>query len=222
MNGRVLEVSTNVFRLLRRRALLYVSCADEKDAPTQRIVVDDDVYTEIIDRAIAKRKTIDEIFLEICRRSRRAHRRFRCIKRWRLYKRHRNRSKACKNHPMNTSFDSVMPSCAVNDMPKAIQFYLHSLGFTCVFTDGDPISFVIMKRDTVEISLHTQHLGEVPGKHGCYVKVRGVDSLYSEYQSKGVKIVHPLRDEEYGMREFMIADPDGNLINFGERTQQSQ
>jgi catechol 2,3-dioxygenase-like lactoylglutathione lyase family enzyme len=219
MTGHVLEVSTDVFRLLRRRALLYVSCSDERDAPTQRIVVDDDVYTEIIDRAIAKRKTIDEIFLEICRRSRRAHRRFR---RWRLYKRHRNQSRGCKNHPMNTSFDSVMPSCAVNDMPKAIRFYLDSLGFTCVFTDGDPISFVIMRRDTVEISLHTQRLGEVPGKHTCYVKVRGVDSLYSEYQSKGVKIVHALRDEEHGMREFMIADPDGNLINFGERTERSR
>jgi len=84
MNGQVLEISTYVFRLLRRRELLYISCSDEKDGPTQRIVVDDDVYSEIIDRAIAKRKTIDEIFLEICRRSRRARRRFRRIKRWRL------------------------------------------------------------------------------------------------------------------------------------------
>jgi hypothetical protein len=84
MNGQVLEISTYVFRLLRRRALFYISCSDEKDAPTQRIVVDDDVYTEIIDRAIAKRKTIDEIFLELGGRSRRAHRSFRCIKRWGL------------------------------------------------------------------------------------------------------------------------------------------
>lgn len=84
MNRHVLEISTHVFRLLQRRELLCISCSDEKDGPTQRIVVDNDVYTEIIDRAIFKRKTIDEIFLELCRRSRRAHRRFRCIKRWRL------------------------------------------------------------------------------------------------------------------------------------------
>lgn len=84
MNGHVLEISTYVFRLLRWRALSYISCTDEKDTPTQRIVVDDDVYSEIIDRAIAKRKTIDEIFVELCRRSRGAHRRFRCLKRWRL------------------------------------------------------------------------------------------------------------------------------------------
>jgi len=28
--------------------------------------------------------------------------------------------------------------------------------------------------------------------------------------------VHPLRIEEYGMKEFMITDLDGNTINFGE------
>ncbi len=64
MNRHVLEISTHAFRLLRRRELLCISCSDERDAPTQRIVVDDDVYTEIIDRAISKRKTIDEICLE--------------------------------------------------------------------------------------------------------------------------------------------------------------
>ena len=64
MNRHVLEISTHAFRLLRRRALLSISCSDEKDGPTQHIVVDDDVYTEIIDRAISKRKTIDEVCLE--------------------------------------------------------------------------------------------------------------------------------------------------------------
>jgi hypothetical protein len=84
MNGHVLEISTYVFRLLRRRELFCISCSDEKDAPTQRIVVDDDVYTEIIDRAIAKRKSIDEVFLEIGRRGCSARQRSRCIRRWSL------------------------------------------------------------------------------------------------------------------------------------------
>jgi hypothetical protein len=65
MNGHVLEIPTHVFRLVRKRALLSIACSDEKDGPTQRIVVDDDAYTEIIDHAISKRKTIDQIFLEV-------------------------------------------------------------------------------------------------------------------------------------------------------------
>jgi hypothetical protein len=69
MNKYVLEISTPVFRMLRRRVPVYVSWSDEKVGPTQRIVVDDDVYSEMIDRAIAKRKTIDEVFLEVGTRS---------------------------------------------------------------------------------------------------------------------------------------------------------
>jgi hypothetical protein len=83
MNRHVLEISTHVFRLLQRRELLCISCSDEKDGPTQHIVVDDDVYYEIIDRAIFKRKTIDEIFLEFATRGCTARQRSRCIKRWR-------------------------------------------------------------------------------------------------------------------------------------------
>jgi hypothetical protein len=65
MNKHVLEISTSVFRVLRRQAPFYVSWSDEKVGLTQRIVVDDDVYSEVIDGAIAKRKTIDEVFLEV-------------------------------------------------------------------------------------------------------------------------------------------------------------
>ena len=83
MNRHMLEISTHVFRLLRRRALLYIPCSDEKAGPVQHVVVDDDVYSEIIDRAIAKHKTIDEVFLEIGRRVCSVHRRSRCLKRWR-------------------------------------------------------------------------------------------------------------------------------------------
>jgi hypothetical protein len=84
MNRHVLEVSTHVFRVLQRLAPLYISYSEEKAGrPTQHIVIDDDVYSEIIDRAIAKRKTIDEVFLEIGRRGCARLRRSRCIKRWR-------------------------------------------------------------------------------------------------------------------------------------------
>jgi catechol 2,3-dioxygenase-like lactoylglutathione lyase family enzyme len=109
-----------------------------------------------------------------------------------------------------------MASCTVVDVPKAIEFYRDILDFHCTFTNGDPISFAIMKRDAVQLMLQTERLGGVPGRNGCYIKLTGVESLYAEYQKKVVKIVHPLRTEEYEMKEFMIADPDGNTINFGE------
>ena len=69
MGEQVIEISTGVFRLLQKRAPAYVSWSDEKPGSTQRILVEDDVYREFIDRAIAKRKTLDQVIAETCVRS---------------------------------------------------------------------------------------------------------------------------------------------------------
>ena len=62
----VIEISTGVFRLLKKRALAYVSWSNEKPGPMQRILLEDEVYREFIDRAIAKRKTLDQVIAETC------------------------------------------------------------------------------------------------------------------------------------------------------------
>jgi len=54
------------------------------------------------------------------------------------------------------------------------------------------------------------------GRGGCYLKMQGVDSLHKEFVAKGIEMIHELKTESYGMREFMISDLDGNRINFGE------
>ena len=69
MRMQVLEISTDVFRVLQKRAPAYVSLSDERPGPSQLIVVDDDVYSEIIDRAIAKRQSLDQVVREICCRN---------------------------------------------------------------------------------------------------------------------------------------------------------
>jgi hypothetical protein len=69
MGEQVIEVSTEVFRLLQKRAPAFISWSEEKPGPTQRILVEQDVYDEFVDRAIAKRKTLDQVVLETCIRT---------------------------------------------------------------------------------------------------------------------------------------------------------
>jgi hypothetical protein len=69
MRQQVLEVSTEVFRVLRKKVPAFVAWADEKPGPTQRILIGDEAYTELIDLAIAKRKTLEEIFRELCQKN---------------------------------------------------------------------------------------------------------------------------------------------------------
>jgi len=59
-----------VFRLLRERGPGFVGWSDEKPGPTQKILLQDDVYAEFVDRAIAHRQTLDEVIRDVCTRPR--------------------------------------------------------------------------------------------------------------------------------------------------------
>jgi len=69
MRKQVLKVSTEVFRALQKRAPAYMSLSEEKPGPSQLILIDDDIYCEIIDRAIARRQSLDQVLREICSRN---------------------------------------------------------------------------------------------------------------------------------------------------------
>ena len=68
MGEQVIEISTEVFRMLRKRDPWYVDWSNERPGPTQRILVADDIYSELIDRAIAKRKSLDEVLLAFAKK----------------------------------------------------------------------------------------------------------------------------------------------------------
>jgi len=52
---------------------------------------------------------------------------------------------------------------------------------------------------------------------GFYIRVKDVDALYNKLNIEGV--IHPnghIELKPWGMKEFAITDPDGNLIRIGE------
>ena len=64
-----------------------------------------------------------------------------------------------------------------------------------------------------------RHVGIVPdGKPSvpatAYLYVEDADELAKEWTSAG-GIVHPPQDTEWGQREGVLIDPDGNIIRFG-------
>jgi catechol 2,3-dioxygenase-like lactoylglutathione lyase family enzyme len=45
------------------------------------------------------------------------------------------------------------------------------------------------------------------------VEVDDVDAAYAAVRDTGAEIVHPLQDEEWGVRRFFVRDPNGRVIN---------
>ena len=66
MNQECIEISTEVFRLLKEAAPVYVGAADEKPGPTQRILLTTTSYNNLIDLAIDHHKTLDCAIIELC------------------------------------------------------------------------------------------------------------------------------------------------------------
>lgn len=54
-----------------------------------------------------------------------------------------------------------------------------------------------------------------PGTAGFYVVTDHVDELHAKMSAAGATVVRPIADQDYGNREFAVADPEGNLWSFG-------
>ncbi|HEY7635023.1 MAG TPA: VOC family protein [Gemmatimonadales bacterium] len=110
----------------------------------------------------------------------------------------------------------VLPSRSLSD---TLAFF-GRLGFEGrIHSYGD---YAILKRGTVELHFFThRELRPAESSAGCYVRVSDVDSIHQEFASAelpriGIPRQDVLEDKPWGMREFAIVDPDGNLLRIGQ------
>jgi predicted enzyme related to lactoylglutathione lyase len=115
-------------------------------------------------------------------------------------------------------FEQVSPTLPVTDMRRALSFFEASLGFRCSFKLQDDlhpeIPYAIVERDQVEI--HLQLREATAGTGSCYITVDDADAVWAEVQRAGVRVIRPIENSDYGMRDFSIADPDGNNLGIGQ------
>jgi uncharacterized glyoxalase superfamily protein PhnB len=52
-----------------------------------------------------------------------------------------------------------------------------------------------------------------PAAPGISVGVDDVDAVHARTVKQGLEIADPLRDEEWGVRRFMLREPSGTIVN---------
>jgi len=126
-------------------------------------------------------------------------------------------------------FTKLTPNLLVASVERSLAFYVDTLGFERGMTvpDASPFAFAAVTSGAVEIFFNDAAgaVKEYPGFAGrpigatgtLFIEVEGVDALHDRL-APNVKIVMPIVTQFYGMREFAIADPDGYVITFAERT----
>jgi hypothetical protein len=114
--------------------------------------------------------------------------------------------------------EPILPS---HDLGATRTFY-EALGFRAWFREGgvNP-QYEILSRGHLVVHFFLER-GLVPAKNdaGCYLRVVDADALHRDCgilnaPSAGIPRITAPRDEPWGMREFTIVDPSGNLLRVG-------
>jgi catechol 2,3-dioxygenase-like lactoylglutathione lyase family enzyme len=106
---------------------------------------------------------------------------------------------------------AAIPKLASLDIERSLIFF-ERLGFRRRGTYPD---YGIAERDGVQIHFWLCQDARVPTETACRVIVEGIQELFEAYSGKGV--IHPngsLEVKPWGVWEFSVLDPDGNLVTF--------
>jgi catechol 2,3-dioxygenase-like lactoylglutathione lyase family enzyme len=116
------------------------------------------------------------------------------------------------------------PQLFVADIKASCDFFTGRLGFTVAFTYGEPPFYAQVKRDGARLNLRCVErpvidpaLRDREGLLSAALTVATsaeIKALFLEFQAAGVAFVQTLKREPWGARNFIVRDPDGNLLLF--------
>ncbi|CAL9380777.1 hypothetical protein SUDANB121_01061 [Nocardiopsis dassonvillei] len=105
----------------------------------------------------------------------------------------------------------VVPNVRSEAMSENREFY-GLLGFEEVMNHGWIITLASPSSPAAQVSFMADDR-TAPVAPDMSVEVDDVDAAYEAVRESGAEIVHPLQDEEWGVRRFFVRDPDGRVVN---------
>ena len=116
--------------------------------------------------------------------------------------------------------DLAIPTLPSRSITATVAFY-KQLGF-----EGGPHAFnsayAILERGDIELHFFAHEtLNPAESSAGCYLRVLDVERIYRDFSSSqlprhGIPRMDALEDKPWGLREFAVVDPDGNLLRIGQ------
>jgi catechol 2,3-dioxygenase-like lactoylglutathione lyase family enzyme len=144
-----------------------------------------------------------------------------------------------KATPSKARIVGAEPQLLVTDIQRSCEFFREKLGFTLVFSYGKPPYYAQVRRDAARLNLRcveprsverpviqstVRDREELLSLSPSSVSLLSVSMtvatadeiklLFLEFQSVGVAFHQTLKKQPWGARNFVVKDPDGNLLLF--------
>ena len=126
--------------------------------------------------------------------------------------------------PPRPALSSTSAQLFVADIKASCDFYTTKLGFTVDFVYGEPPFYGQVVRDNAQLALRMVcepvFVDDIRSREHLLSASFTVDTadeikqLFLSFQAKGVPFHQGLGKEPWGARNFIVLDPDGNLILF--------
>jgi catechol 2,3-dioxygenase-like lactoylglutathione lyase family enzyme len=116
------------------------------------------------------------------------------------------------------------PQLFVADIKSSCDFFNGKLGFKTAFTYGEPPFYAQVMRDGVRLNLRCveqpvidaelRNREELLSASLSVATAEEIEALFLEFQTSGATFFQTLKRQPWGARDFIVNDPDGNLLLF--------
>jgi len=137
-------------------------------------------------------------------------------------------SRKVKSSPSKATIVCAEPQLFVADIKRSCEFFREKLGFSLVFSYGEPPYYAQVRRDAARLNLRFVESPAVEStirdselRLSASMTVATADEiklLFLEFQSAGVSFNQTLKKQPWGAKNFVVRDPDGNLLLFAGPT----
>jgi uncharacterized glyoxalase superfamily protein PhnB len=134
------------------------------------------------------------------------------------------KSSPSKALPSKITIVGAEPQLFVIDIQRSCEFFREKLGFSVEFSYGEPPYYAQVVRDAARLNLRgverpiiestLRDREELLSVSITVATAEEIKLLFLEFQSAGVAFHQTLKKQPWGAKNFVVKDPDGNLLLF--------
>jgi catechol 2,3-dioxygenase-like lactoylglutathione lyase family enzyme len=113
----------------------------------------------------------------------------------------------------------VVPNIGSDQLDASREFYIQVFGLEVVMDMTWIVTLASPNEPTAQITLFGPAESSDPAPTPIItIEVDDVDAVHEIAAERGLEILYPLTNEEWGVRRFFLADPNGVVINVMSHT----